>query len=218
MSRLALVIFDCDGVLVDSERIAVEIDLVVLERVGLTLTKQDVVDRFVGRSASVMDAAIEEHLGRPVSPELQAEFDQLYVDAFERDLAPVPGIRQALADLNHPTCVASSSTPASLRRKLKRVGLYDTFAGRIFSAVEVADGKPAPDLFLHAAGQIKTPPDRCVVVEDSRYGVQAARAAGMHVFAFATELVDPQSLQGPATTLFSQMSELPSLIHGHLAF
>ena len=151
MSPLALVIFDCDGVLVDSERIAVEIDLLVLNRVGLTMTKQDVIDRFVGRSASVMDSAIEEHLGGPVSPELQAEFDHLYVEAFERDLAPVPGIGQALAALTHPTCVASSSTPDSLRRKLTHVGLYDTFAGRIFSAVEVANGKPAPDLFLHAA-------------------------------------------------------------------
>jgi FMN phosphatase YigB (HAD superfamily) len=95
-----------------------------------------------------MDAAIEEHLGRSISPELKAEFDQLYVEAFERDLAPIPGIAQALADLDHLTCVASSSTPDSLRRKLAHVGLYDTFADRIFSAVEVANGKPAPDLFF----------------------------------------------------------------------
>ena len=155
---------------------------------------------------------LSNHLGHSVSPELQAEFDQLYVEAFDRELAPVPGVAQVLADLDCLTCVASSSTPESLRRKLTHVGLYDTFAGRIFSAVQVPNGKPAPDLFLYAAEQMGVAPDRCAVVEDSRFGVLAARTAGMYVFAFASGLVDPGSLQGPATTRFSQMAELPSLI------
>ena len=213
--RPGLVIFDCDGVLVDSERIAVEIDVAVLARVGLNLSRQQVVERFVGRSASVMEAAIEQHLGDRLTPELQAEFDQLYTDAFARDLEPVTGIRDTLSQLDGPTCVASSSTPESLRRKLTRVGLWDHFAGRVFSAEQVANGKPAPDLFLYAAERMGQSPARCVVVEDSSFGVQAARAAGMHAFAFKTELVDPQTLRGPHTTLFSDMSELPTLIRSH---
>ena len=207
-----VVIFDCDGVLVDSERIAVEIDVAVLERVGLKMTKAEVIDRFVGRAASVMDAAIEHHLGHSLSPELQAEFDQLYREAFERDLRPVPGVIDAVAQLDLSTCVASSSTPESLHRKLMHVGLYDTFAGSIFSAVEVRNGKPAPDLFIYAAERMGVIPHRCVVVEDSQYGVQAARAAGMHAFAFASGFVDPEALRGPDTTLFTEMSQLPALI------
>jgi HAD superfamily hydrolase (TIGR01509 family) len=211
-----LVIFDCDGVLIDSERIAVEVDLIVLKRAGLSMTKQEVVRRFLGRSTSVMEAAIEAHQGKPLEPEVKAEFEQLYVEAFERDLEPVPGIVDALARLDRPTCVASSSTPESLYRKLTRVGLYDHFAGRIFSAVEVRSGKPAPDLFLFAAERMGADPRRCVVVEDSLYGVQAARAAGMRVLAFASELVDPQSLEGPDTTLFTDMAQLADLIEGRL--
>jgi HAD superfamily hydrolase (TIGR01509 family) len=210
-----LVIFDCDGVLINSERIAVEIDVAVLERVGLTMTRQQVVERFVGRSASVMDAAIEAHLGHPLSPELRTEFSQLYDEAFERELEPVPGVLEALSRLDIPTCVASSSTPESLHRKLTRVGLWDHFTGRIFSAVQVANGKPAPDLFLFAADHMGVAPAQSVVVEDSRFGVQAARAAGMHAFAFASELVDPETLRGPGTTLFSDMSELPNHIRSH---
>ncbi len=207
-----LVIFDCDGVLVDSERIAVEIDLVVLERVGLTMTRQEVVERFVGRSPSVMYEVIEAHLGCPPSPELRAEFEQLYTDAYERGLLPVPGIVDALEQLDRPICVASSSTPEALRRKLTKTGLYKQFEGRIFSAVEVSNGKPAPDLFLYAADRMGVDPGRCVVVEDSLYGVMAARAAEMRVLAFASELIDAGTLEGEATTLFTDMADLVTLI------
>jgi HAD superfamily hydrolase (TIGR01509 family) len=207
-----LVIFDCDGVLVDSERIAVEIDLVILERVGLTMTRQEVIERFVGRSPSVMYEVIEAQLGSPPPPKLRAEFEQLYVDAYERDLVPVPGIVDALEELDRPMCVASSSTPEALRRKLTKTGLYDKFEGRIFSAVEVRNGKPAPDLFLYAADRMGVEPTRCVVIEDSLYGVMAGRAAGMRVLAFASELIDAVTLEGNATTLFTDMADLVSLI------
>jgi beta-phosphoglucomutase-like phosphatase (HAD superfamily) len=184
-------------VLVDSERIAVEIDLVILERVGLRMTRQEVIESFVGRSASVMTGVIEAHPGLALSADPRAEFEKLYVDAFDRD---------------QPICVASSSNPDSLRRKLRRTGLYESFAGAIFSAVEVRNGKPAPDLFLYAADRMGVAPDRCVVVEDSLYGVLAARAAGMRALAFASELVDSTTLEGDATTLFTDMSQLRRLI------
>ncbi len=207
-----LVIFDCDGVLVDSEPIAVRIDLLVLERVGLKLSEAEVIDRFVGRSPAVMRQAIEHHLGHPLEPEVQDEFEQLYIDAFSAELRAVDGVQAALSEIRQVTCVASSSEPPSLERKLRLVGLYERFAGRIFSATEVPNGKPAPDLFLYAADRMGVSPGLCVVVEDSQYGVLAARAAGMHAFAYASGYVDPALLVGPGTTVFTDMRELPRLL------
>jgi len=209
-----LVIFDCDGVLVDSERIAVGADLVVLERVGLKMTEAEVIDRFVGRSPAVMRQMIEAHLGHPIAPALQDEWDQLYSDAFAAELRPIDGVEAALAEIRQATCVASSSEPRSLERKLKLTGLYERFAGRIFSATEVRNGKPAPDLFLYAAERMEVAPDRCAVVEDSQYGVRAARAAGMRVFAYASGFTDQRLLAGADTTIFTDMRELPRLLAG----
>jgi HAD superfamily hydrolase (TIGR01509 family) len=214
---IELVIFDCDGVLVDSELISVQIDMLVLERVGMPMSQGDVVDRFVGRSKAVMLAAIEEHLGEALSPILEQELDQLYTDAFDRELTVVDGVHEALAGISLPTCVASSSEPHSLRHKLELVGLYERFAGRIFSATEVEHGKPAPDLFMYAAERMSTPPEACLVVEDSQYGVRAARAAGMDVFAYDSGLVDARLLAGERTVLFSDMRELPRLIRARAA-
>jgi HAD superfamily hydrolase (TIGR01509 family) len=207
-----LVIFDCDGVLVDSEPIAIKLDLLLLERVGLKLTEQELIDRFLGRSDSVLQEVIAAHLGHPLDPEVREEFHQLHIEMLERELKPVPGIVDTLAGLQRPTCVASSSTPESLYRKLTLTGLYEQFEGHIFSAVEVPNGKPAPDLFLYAARQMGVEPNRCVVVEDSHYGVLAARAAGMHVYAYASGLVNPDALKGPETTLFTDMSQLVELV------
>ena len=110
------------------------------------------------------------------------------------------------------TCVASSSEPDRLRHKLRLVGLYDRFAGRIFSAIQVANGKPAPDLFLFAAQRMGVTPEACVVVEDSRHGVVAARAAGMDVFAFTGSVTPAPVLAGERTTVFDDMRRLPALL------
>jgi HAD superfamily hydrolase (TIGR01509 family) len=154
-----LVIFDCDGVLVDSEPISVRHDV-----------------------------------------ELLAE------------LTAVDGIREALEEIADPVCVASSSGQENLRYKLELTGLYERFAGRIFSATEVANGKPAPDLFLYAAERMGASPAGCVVVEDSRYGVAAARAARMDVFAYAGGLTAADVLAGPRTVVFDDMRSLPRLL------
>lgn len=209
---LELVIFDCDGVLVDSEPIAVRTDLVVLARVGLPMSEAEVIERFLGRSPAVMTAAIEDHLGHVLPEDCKEDFERLYTDAFERELVAVAGVKDALERISLPTCVASSSEPGGLRRKLELTGLYERFAGNIFSASEVANGKPAPDLFLHAAERMGVSPARCVVVEDSRYGVQAARAAKMDVLAYAGGLTQAHSLVGARTTVFEDMAELPALI------
>jgi beta-phosphoglucomutase-like phosphatase (HAD superfamily) len=124
----------------------------------------------------------------------------------------VPGVPEALDRITLPSCVASSGTHDYLRYTLSLTGLYERFEGRIFSAESVALGKPAPDIFLHAAERMATQPAGCVVVEDSRSGVQAARAAGMRVLAYAGGLTPAARLEGPDTIVFNDMRELPRLI------
>jgi HAD superfamily hydrolase (TIGR01509 family) len=209
---IELVIFDCDGVLVDSERIAVKVDVEVFASLGLTLTEQEVIDRFVGRSDEYIASQLEVELGRPLAADWEEEFMPLYREAFAAELHPVDGIVDALDRITVPTCVASSGTQEKMRYTLGLTRLYERFAGRIFSVSEVARGKPAPDLFLHAARQIGVPPGRCAVVEDSHWGVEAARAAGMGAFGYAGGLTPPERLEGPATTVFDDMRELPDLL------
>ena len=209
---ISLVIFDCDGVLVDTERIAVRIDVLVLAELGWRMTEAEVIERFMGRSDEEMTREIETHLGRRLPASWEEPFRHLYREAFAAELEPVPGILEALDAIAVPTCVASSGTHEKIRFTLGLTGLYERFAGRIFSASEVARGKPAPDLFLHAASRMGIPPAGCVVVEDSRYGVEAARAAGMRAFGYAGGLAPRRSLEGPHTVVFEDMRALPRLI------
>ena len=213
MSRaVELVIFDCDGVLIDSERIAVRTDVQVLATLGWIMTEAECIERFVGLSDRSIKAAIEAHLGIALADDWDKKFQSLYRDAFTSELTPVPGVVEALDQITLPTCVASSSSHDKLRFTLGLTGLYERFAGRIFSAYDVARGKPAPDLFLHAASRMGVEPAACAVVEDSRYGVQAARAAGMHAFGFAGGLTPASWLEGPGTVVFSEMRQLPTLL------
>lgn len=209
---IGLVIFDCDGVLVDSERIAVRLDVAVLAELGWIMTEADVVERFMGRTDASMVSKIEAYLGRPLPPDWEAPFQPWYRKAFEAELAPVPGIVEALDDITAAICVASSGTHERIRDTLGLTGLCPRFAGRIFSAEDVAHGTPAPDLFLHAATCMDVPPADCVVVEDSRYGVDAARAAGMRAFGSAGGLTPRDRLEGPGTVLFEDMRDLPRLL------
>jgi HAD superfamily hydrolase (TIGR01509 family) len=208
------VIFDCDGVLVDSERVAVPVDVAVLASVGWEMTEAEVVERFVGRPDSYMAAELEARLGRPFAAGWDEEFAPWYREAFEAELQPVPGVVDALERIGAPTCVASSGTAERIRFTLGLVGLYDRFAGRIFSVDDVPVGKPAPDLFLHAAASLGVDPAACAVVEDSAPGVEAARAAGMDAFAYAGGLTPAHRLTGPNTIVFDDMSDLPLLLGG----
>lgn len=207
-------IFDCDGVLIDSERLAVRIDVQLLHELGWPLTEAEVIERFVGRSDRETRLAIEAHLGRELPAGWDERVERLYRDAFAAELAPVSGVLEALERISLPSCIASSGTHEHLRYTLELTGLYGRFQGRIFSAEDVAAGKPAPDLFLHAADQMGAEPPRCVVVEDSRAGVEAARAAGMRVLAFAGGMTPAELLAGPATIVFEDMRELPELLAG----
>ncbi|HEY7077955.1 MAG TPA: HAD family hydrolase [Solirubrobacteraceae bacterium] len=215
MSRpLELVIFDCDGVLVDSERIAVRVDTELLAELGWPLSEAEVVERFMGRTTDDMLRAIEAEIA-DLEPGWEVEFDRRYMAALEAELEPVDGVVEALDAIAAPTCVASSGTHEKMRFTLGRTGLYERFAGRIFSADDVARGKPAPDLFLHAARTLGADPAACAVVEDSRHGVEAARAAGMRVLAYGGGGLIPRAqLAGPGTVVFDDMRELPRLLEG----
>jgi HAD superfamily hydrolase (TIGR01509 family) len=209
---IALAIFDCDGVLVDSERLAVRIDVQVMAELGWVMTEAEIIERFVGRSDESIAKDIEAHLGRPLAGDWVAEFEHLYRAAFAAELKSVPGVVTALDKITIQTCVASSGSHDKIRYTLGLTGLYERFAGRIFSASEVARGKPAPDLFLYAAAQMGIEPAACAVIEDSQYGIEAARAAGMRAFGFAGGLTPADRLRGPGTIVFSDMRELPALL------
>ena len=209
---IELVIFDCDGVLVDSERIAVRIDALVLEQLGWSLTEAEIVERFVGRSAESFVAQIEAKIGRPLPSDWEDGFEPLYRQALARELTPVDGIVEVLDAIALPTCVASSGTHEKMRFTLGLTGLYERFAGRIFSASEVARGKPDPDLFLYAAEQMGVAPAACVVIEDSAPGVRAAHAAGMRVLGYAGGVTPASLLREHATVIFDDMRLLPALL------
>jgi len=209
---IRLVIFDCDGVLVDSEHISVRTDAAVLDELGWPMSEDEIVERFVGRTHEYMVEEIEAQLGRPLPNDWEDRFAHLYRDAFEAELAPVDGIVEALDRITIPVCVASSGGHERLRFTLGLTGLYERFEGRIFSASEVANGKPAPDLFLYAAERMGVEPASCAVVEDSRYGVEAARAAGMRAFGYGGGMTPAHRLEGPSTVVFDDMRELPELL------
>ncbi|MFZ3468864.1 HAD family hydrolase [Streptomyces sp. 4.24] len=209
---IELVIFDCDGVLVDSERIAARVQVALGAELGWPLTEDEVVDRFIGRSSASIREQISARLGPQTAALWSERFEELHREAVDSGLSPVDGLPEALDAIGLPTCVASSGSHEKMRHTLGRTGLYERFAGRIHSATEVSRGKPAPDLFLHAARRMGVDPAACVVVEDSRPGVQAARAAGMRAFGYAGGLTRAEQLEGPGTVVFHDMRALPALI------
>ncbi|MFD7526503.1 MULTISPECIES: HAD family hydrolase [unclassified Streptomyces] len=208
-----LVIFDCDGVLVDSERIAVRIEVRIGAELGWPLTADEVIEKFVGKSNKSIGALVEARLPGK-SAAWQERYETLHREAVDRELVAVEGIHEALAAITLPTCVASSGSHEKMRHTLGHTGLHAHFEGRIFSATEVEHGKPAPDLFLHAARRMGVEPAACVVVEDSKYGVQAARSAGMRSLGYAGGLTPAHWLEGPDTVVFDDMRKLPSLLSG----
>ncbi|WBP89574.1 HAD family hydrolase [Kitasatospora cathayae] len=209
---IELVIFDCDGVLVDSEVIAVRVLVQLGEEFGWPLTEAEVIERFVGRSEAANHAVVAERLGEEAATLFDKRFRELHAEAVDAGLTPVDGLVEALDAIRLPTCVASSGSHEKMRHTLGRTGLYGRFEGRIFSATEVGRGKPAPDLFLHAARSMGVDPARCLVVEDSGPGVQAARAAGMRALGYAGGVTAAERLAGPGTVVFDDMRELPALI------
>jgi len=178
-----LLIFDCDGVLVDSELLSCRIDAEFLTELGLPYTADEILHRFVGVSLKDQIAHIEAERGCKLPEDFTERLNRAIFARFETDLEAVPGVREAILSLPYPRCVASSSVPARIALSLRVTGLADLF-DHIFSSSEVPRGKPAPDLFLHAAKRMGAEPGECLVIEDSTAGVQAACAAGMRVIGF----------------------------------
>ncbi len=213
MDRLIeLVIFDCDGVLVDSERIAVRIDAMLLAELGWPLSEEEIVERFVGRSEAYMRSEIERQLGDRLPEGWAEQWGPIYRERFAAELEPVDGILEVLEAIKLPTCVASSTSPDGVRWRLELTKMLHHFDGNIFSAIQVAKGKPAPDLFLFAADRMGFDPADCALIEDSRWGVEAARAAGMRAFGYAGGLTSADRLAGDGTVVFEDMRQLPSLL------
>lgn len=181
---IGLVIFDCDGVLVDSEVLAVAVLIAELDRAGARVDEAFVHRHFLGRSFPVVQEVVQRQFGVTLPETFQAGERARLLAAFETGLRAMPGAAETVRALAVPFCLATSSTPARLTRSLEITGLAALFEGRCFTASQVARGKPAPDLFLLAAAEMGVAPARCLVIEDTEPGVRAGLAAGMQVWRF----------------------------------
>jgi HAD superfamily hydrolase (TIGR01509 family) len=210
-SRFELVIFDNDGVLVDSEWHANGILAELLCEAGLPSTRESCIADYMGSTLTRVREIAEARLGGALPADLEDRYHARLFEAFRTRLTAIPGVADVLARLATPTCVASSGTHERIRLALTSTGLLERFEGRIFSAQDVARGKPAPDLFLHAAKTLGVAPARCAVIEDSPFGVEAANRAGMTAFGFA-RMMPAERLRDATGGVFASMDELPALL------
>jgi HAD superfamily hydrolase (TIGR01509 family) len=213
-----LLIFDCDGVLVDSETLSCQVDAELLTECGVPYTARDVAREFIGVSLKDQIARIEALHGFRLPDDFAERLNRTLFARFETELKPIEGVRDAILALPYPRCVASSSLPDRIALTLRVTGLSDLFVD-IFSASQVARGKPAPDLFLHAAAQMRVSPAECLVIEDSTAGVQAALAAGMRVIGFSGGgHCGPEHgeklRQAGASVVIERMVDLPETVQG----
>ena len=213
-----LIIFDCDGVLVDSELISAEVCVETLREAGIAISREEVFARFLGRSLKSMISILADALGKTAGEAAVEIMRERLYDRFRRELKPIAHVADALDALELPFCVASSSQPERIRLSLGLAGLLDRFESDIFSATMVANGKPAPDLFLHAAHALGVAAEDCVVIEDSPAGIAAAQAAEMTAFGFVggshAEAAGLRAMlaQMMPAAIFDDMLELSSLL------
>jgi HAD superfamily hydrolase (TIGR01509 family) len=217
-TAIKLVIFDCDGVLVDSESITNRVYAKMLNELGIPVTLDDMFEQFVGRSMNYCWDLVARMLGRPPPPHLIEEYLARTTAALQSELQAVPGIEEtldALEAIRVPYCVASSGTHEKMATTLGITGLLPRFMGRISSVTDVANAKPAPDVFLHAAGRNGVAPSACCVIEDSPTGVAAGVAAGMTVYGYCALTPELRLIEAGAHHTFSDMRRLPGLLFGH---
>jgi len=212
-----LVIFDCDGVLVDSEPLANASFSAALKAQGLDWSIEETMHRLMGRSLKSCVEIVEAELGRKLPDDFVEKMQAVTYDSFRTaPLQPVPGVKEAVVTLKQAgleTCVASSGAVEKMKFTLGLTGLWDLFDGRVFSSSQVPRGKPFPDLFLHAALAMNVQPYDSVVVEDSVPGVTAARAAGMKALAYAgAPYANREALATAGGLLFDDMKQLPGLV------
>lgn len=212
-----LIIFDCDGVLIDSEIVAARLEAEAITALGLPMTAQEICTRFAGTTTREVWATLERELGRP----LPAGFFEAHLahvrDVFSREIEAIPGVHTVIERLEVPYCVASSTQLPSLITNLGTAGLAHLFDGHLYSASQVKRPKPAPDVFLFAASQMGSDPADCLVIEDSLAGVTAARRAGMPVIGFTGgSHVGPghaeRLIEVGAASTFERMTDLPAIL------
>ncbi|MDP4595211.1 MAG: HAD family phosphatase [Beijerinckiaceae bacterium] len=213
LADIDLVVFDCDGVLINSEELASEICVAAVRELGLHLTPHQYADRYAGHPVAEIWRRVEEDCGKPLPAGFRETVDTDVRRRFETELVAITGVAELLAQLVHPRCVASSSHITLLRANLGRVGLIDYFDPHVFSGSQVKRGKPAPDVFLYAASQMGADPARCLVIEDSMAGVTAARRAGMKAIGFAggghaSEVLHERLLEAGAVDVFKTMQDI----------
>lgn len=184
MSNFDLVIFDCDGVVVDSEVLSCACLVETLAEYGITLSLAVVFEQFLGRSFATIEAFFAQAAGHPMPAAFREDYRRRLLASFRQSLQPMPGVRKMLSSLRTPYCLASSSDSVRLTATLAATDLTGAFAGRIFNSEMVEHGKPAPDMFLLAARTLGAMPARTVVVEDTIAGITAAKSAGMAAWAF----------------------------------
>lgn len=182
---VGLIIFDCDGVIADSEVLSAAVLIDQLAGLGIAITPADVRREFLGRSFPTVAQTIRAQFGQPLPDSFEADYRARLLDRFALELRPTPGVMAVLEGMQMPACVATSSSPQRVARTLQILGLTDRFAGRVFTASQVRYGKPAPDLFLLAAERMGCPPADALVIEDSAPGIAAAQTAGMRVLHYA---------------------------------
>jgi HAD superfamily hydrolase (TIGR01509 family) len=209
--RFDLIIFDCDGVVVDSERIVHTVFNEFIAELGFTSTSETN-ELFLGRTLADCLEIVAERTGRAAPEGALDRYRERRDRVLREQVRAVDGVRAVLEGLRVPYCIASSGDHAKMRATLGATGLLPLFAGKVFSATEVANGKPAPDVFLFAAAKMGTAPERTAVIEDSINGVIAARAAGMTVFGYADLIAAPRLVAAGAHAAFTRMSELPALL------
>lgn len=213
---IGLIIFDCDGVIADSEVLSATVLIDLLADVGIAITPADVRRDFLGRSFPTVADTVRRRFGHPLPASFEMDYRSRLLDRFAAELRPTPGVMAVLDGLRHPACIATSSSPQRVGRTLQVLGLAERFAGRVFTASQVAQGKPAPDLFLFAARQMGHAPHRTLVIEDSGPGIAAALAAGMRVLhygggAHLRGQDRPDASQGVQS--FDTWSEFPHLLN-----
>ena len=209
--RFELVIFDSDGVLVDSEPHANRVLAALLTECGLPTTFEESLRDYVGSSIPRVRRIARDRLGRPLPADFERRYYEALFERLRRGLEPIPGARQAIERIPLPSCVASSGSRERIELSLGLTGLLSRFEGRMFSAEDVERGKPAPDLFLFAAESLGVDPSRCAVIEDSPLGIEAANAAGMMSFGFAGS-TPPDRLSEARGGVFTVMDQLPGLL------
>jgi HAD superfamily hydrolase (TIGR01509 family) len=210
--RFSLVIFDCDGVLVDSELITNRIFTTMLNELGMAISKEEAFETFVGRSMAQCLELIAGLLGREVPADFVRQYHQRSATALKSELKAVQGVEAALEVIRVPYCVASNGSHEKMQITLGITGLLPKFEGKRFSVAEVARGKPFPDLFLHVAAKSGVAPGDCVVIEDTPTGVSAGVAAGMTVYGYCAHTPAHRLIGAGAHGTFERMSDLPEML------